>query len=59
MTSLNSLERRIAKLETKLTDDGPLIIERVLVEAGMFDDHGRLKQTLFFRRTPGKESEYF
>ena len=58
MTSLNSLERRIAKLETKLAGDEPLIIERVLVEAGVFDDHGRLKQTLFSRRVPGKGIEY-
>jgi hypothetical protein len=58
MTSLHSLERRIAKLESKPADE-PLIGERVFVEAGVFGEDGGLKQTLFIRRTPGKEIEYF
>jgi hypothetical protein len=58
MTSLHSLERRIAKLECKPADE-PLIVERVFVEAGVFGEDGELNQTLFTRRTPGKEIEYF
>ena len=54
MTSLHSLERRIAKLESKPADE-PLIVERVFVEAGVFGEDGELKQKLFTRRTPGKE----
>jgi hypothetical protein len=59
MTSLLNLERRIAKLETKPASDEPLIIEYVIVEAGVFDEDGKLKQTLLSRHTPGKEVEYF
>jgi hypothetical protein len=33
--------------------------ERVFVEAGVFDEDGELKQTLFTRRMLGKEIEYF
>jgi hypothetical protein len=59
MTSLLNLERRIAKLETKPASDEPLIIEYVIVEPGVFDEDGNLKQTLLSRHTPGKEVEYF
>jgi hypothetical protein len=59
MTSLHNLERRIAKLETKPAGDEPLIIEYVVVVPGVFDEDGKLKQTLLSRHTPGKEVEYF
>ena len=52
MTSLLNLERRIAKLETKPAGDEPLIIEPVVVEPGVFDEDGKLKQTLLSRHTP-------
>jgi len=59
MASLLSLERRIAKLETKPAGDEPLIIEYVVVEPGVFEEDGKLKQTLLSRHTPGKEVKYF
>jgi hypothetical protein len=59
MTNLLNLERRIAKLETKPAGDEPLIIEYVVVEPGVFDKDGKLKQALLSRHTPGKEVEYF
>ena len=58
MASLLSLEKRIAKLERKPADE-PLIIERVFVEVGVFGEDGKLKQTLFSRRMPGRKVEYY